>query len=195
MTGVLPSCSQATPAAIEPRIEAITGDRVVDQAKRRIRQQRVAGADRDRRPLPAKLSMVKNERTLRVGRAVGDDPAVAHLEDQRLAAGPLVQLQRQRPDRRVLVAQREAGLPLVRRDQVEALEVEDVAPAAGHLAVGDAEARWGACWRQLGDRLPAEDAVAEVAEDDRVGRRRDRALLQLVRRSCRRSAGCRACRP
>ncbi len=27
---------------------------------------------------------------------------------------------------------------LVRRDQVEALELEDVAPAAGHLAVGDA---------------------------------------------------------
>ena len=67
----------------------------------------------------------------------GQHALVAELEDQRLALRGVVELGRQRPDAGILVAQRKPRLALVRRDQIEAAEFGDIAPAARHLAVGD----------------------------------------------------------
>src|SRR6185437_10830725 len=66
----------------------------------------------------------------------------------------------------VLIGEREARLALVRRQQIEAFEIENVAPAARYLAVGDAERARRDRVGEAGYRAAVEDAVAEIAEDD-----------------------------
>src|ERR1700738_5515101 len=75
--------------------------------------------------------------------AAGEDTPVAELENDGFAIGLFVQLRRKRPHARVLVGEREPRLPLVRRNKVEALELEDITPAAGDLTVGNPEEAGG----------------------------------------------------
>ena len=75
-----------------------------------------------------------------------------------------MQLRSKRPHAGVLVGKRKARLALVGCDQVEALEIEDVAPPACNLAVGDPEGAGRQGADQLGDRAAVEDAVAKIAE-------------------------------
>ena len=79
-------------------------------------------------------------------------------------------LRGQRPHAGVLVGQGEPRLPFVGGDEIEAFEVQDVAPAAGHLAVGDAEDALRDGRGEPWNRPPVEDPVAEVAEHDSAGR-------------------------
>src|SRR6266581_4771706 len=106
-----------------------------DHRKRRVREKRVAGTDcidhsageafnREKRPVVDR----------RIG-AIGNDPAIAQLENQRFASRAPVQLERERPHDRILVPECEAGFALVRRDEIEILEFEDIPPSARHLAV------------------------------------------------------------
>ena len=85
-----------------------------------------------------------------------------------LQPGPLVKIERQRTDSRVLVAESEAGFALVRCDQIEILELEDVAPAVGDLAVGHAHRARRDGLGELRDCDLVEDAVAEIAEDNDI---------------------------
>src|SRR6266571_7391996 len=103
-----------------------------------------------------------------ISAAAGEHAALAELEHQRLAAGHVVERRGKRPDPGVLVAEREARLALVGRDEVEILEIGDVAPAARHLAVGDLEHLLRNRLDQPRDGAPVEDTVAEIAEYHRV---------------------------
>ena len=105
-----------------------------------------------------------------LGLAQVEHAAIAELQDQDLAVGLVVEPGGERADAGVLIAEREARLALVGRDQVEALEVGDVAPAAGDLAVGHLEDAARNRLDQRRDGAAVEDAVTEVAEDDGVGR-------------------------
>src|ERR1700720_54656 len=99
--------------------------------------------------------------------AAGEDTAVAELENDGFAIGLFVQLRRKRPHARVLVGEREPRLPLVRRNKVEALELEDITPAAGDLTVGNAEDTGGNGAGHHRDGAPVEDAVPKITEHDR----------------------------
>ncbi|CAB4699547.1 unannotated protein [freshwater metagenome] len=99
----------------------------------------------------------------------GEHAALAEFEDQRLALGRIIQCRGQRANAGILIAEREARLPLVRRNQVEALEIDDVPPATGDLAIRDLEDVFRNGRHQAGDRPPVEHAVPEVAEHDRIG--------------------------
>ena len=107
-------------------------------AQRRVGEQRVAGADRVDQAID---EAVDDEERVR---APGGRRARQVSTPRRRASGSAscicaasIEARRQRPHAGILVAERKARLALVRRDQVEAAEVGDVAPAARDLAVGD----------------------------------------------------------
>src|SRR5438105_15493177 len=100
---------------------------------------------------------------------VGQRAALAQLQDEMTAARLLEQPQRERPDDGVLIAEREAGLALVRREQVEVRELQDVAPPVRDLAVGDTQGPAGDLAHETADGVTVEDAVPEIAHDDDVG--------------------------
>jgi hypothetical protein len=91
------------------------------------------------------------------------------LEDEQPAARRIIKVGRERTNTGVLVAKCKPGLPLVRGDEIEALEVSDVAPTARHLTVGDTEAAIGQRLHQLRDGAAIEEAVAEIGEHHGVG--------------------------
>src|SRR5437879_3762049 len=64
-----------------------------------------------------------------IGAAAGQHPALAELQDERLAACAVIQRGGERPHAGILVAEGESRFPLVRRDQVKILEYGDVSPA------------------------------------------------------------------
>ncbi len=150
----------------------------VDQhGQRRIGQQRIAGAHRVDHPLDEAVDHEEAVERLVVARCWQvSTPRSPSLRISVLQSAASYSARRQRPDAGILVGEREARLALVRRDQVEALELGDVAPAAGDLAVGDLEHAVRDRRDQRRDGAPVEDAVAEIAEDHRVGR----ALLHRV---------------
>src|SRR5205823_5344102 len=102
--------------------------------------------------------------------AIGQDAALAELQDQVAAACALEESLRHRAHARVLVSEAEARLALVRRDEIEALKIQDIAPAVRHLTVGRAEHARSHRRRVLLDRRAMEDPVPEVAEDDDIRR-------------------------
>ena len=112
---------------------------VGDHGERGIGEQRVAGADGVDHALDEAVDDEEGAQRVVLARPAGQHAAVAELEHEDAAGGEVVELRRERADAGILVGHREPRLALVGRDQVEALEVEDVAPAARHLAVGDAE--------------------------------------------------------
>ena len=75
-----------------------------------------------------------------------------------------------------MVAEGEAGFPLVRSDQIELGEVENVAPPRGDLAVGHLERPARDVLNESGDRVAGEDPMPEVAHDHHVSRRRPEAV-------------------
>src|SRR3954471_3005164 len=102
--------------------------------------------------------------------AAGEHAALGQLEDQKLASCCVIDSRGKWPNAGVLVAECEPCLALVRRDEVEALKVGDVSPAAGNLAVRDTETtRWNRL-HQLGDSAPIEDAMAKVRKHHGVCR-------------------------
>ena len=121
-----------------------------EHRERRIGEQRIARADRVDQPIDETVDDEEAVEQLVVRVAAGQHAALAQLEDQQLATRRVVEVRGQRPNAGILVAERKARLALVRRDQVEALEVGDVAPAAGDLAVGDPETALGQRLDQFG---------------------------------------------
>ena len=110
---------------MEPRIVAIDVVLGRQHRQRRIGEQRVAGADRVDHA-STKLSTTKKLSSDSCSLvAAGQHAALAELEDQQSCSRACVVERRgQRPHAGILVAEREARLALVRRDQVEALEFE-----------------------------------------------------------------------
>ena len=94
---------------------------------------------------------------------------MAQLEDEVPAAGLAIELQRHRPDRRVLITEGESRFTLVGGDEVEIREVQDIPPAVRHLAVGDLQPARRNLPDDVGNRFAIEDPMAKVAEDDDVG--------------------------
>ena len=122
----------------------------------------------------------KAARITLLAHAAGEHAAIAELEDDGLALRLLVQVGGKRAHAGVLVGERKARFALVRRKQVETLEFENVAPAACHLAVGDAV---GAGRNGLGEsrnRPPIENAVAEIAEHYGARRRAGEIVHDLL---------------
>src|SRR5712692_3653978 len=107
--------------------------------KRRVSEERVAGADRIDHSAGEALDGEEGSHVDRRIGTVGNDPTVAQLENQRLAARAFVELQRERPHDRILVPECEAGFAFVWRDEIEILEFEDIPPPARHLAVCNPE--------------------------------------------------------
>ena len=103
------------------------------------------------------------------GPLVRQDASLAQLEDEVPAAGLAIELQRHRPDRRVLITEGESRFTLVGGDEVEIGEVQDIPPAVRHLAVGDLQPARRNLPDDVGNRFAIEDPMAKVAEDDDVG--------------------------
>src|SRR5258708_39486386 len=135
--------------------------------KRRVSEERVAGTDRIDHSAGEAFNGEKRPVVDRRVGTVGNDPAIAQLENQRLAARALVELQRERPHDRILVPECEPGFALVRRDVMEILEVADLPPPAPHLPFpppAHSIANPPPCRR---DPLAVKNAVAKVAEHHR----------------------------
>src|SRR3546814_18639301 len=69
----------------------------------------------------------------------------------------------------ILIGKGEPRLALVRRDQVEPLELEDISPPAGDLAVGNPQGSLGTGAGERRNGVSIGDAVPEVAETDDIG--------------------------
>src|SRR5438046_10665757 len=82
-----------------------------------------------------------------------------------------MELERERAHDRVLVAKREARLALVGSDEVESLELEDVAPSGRDLTVGNPERSSGNRGSEMGYRAAVKNAVTEIAEYDGIDAR------------------------
>src|SRR6267154_729126 len=99
-----------------------------DHRKRRVREERVAGTDRIDHSAGEAFNGEKRPVVDRRVGTVGNDPTVAQLENQRLAARAPVELQRERPHDRILVPECKARFAFVWRDEIEVLEFEDIPP-------------------------------------------------------------------
>src|SRR5262249_46028064 len=73
-----------------------------------------------------------------------------------------------RPDGRILIAERETNLLLIRREKIESLKIQNISPAARHLAIGNLEHVGRQAGRELRNGLTIEDAVAKIREDDNI---------------------------
>src|SRR5262249_44188105 len=115
---------------------------------------------------------VDDEETIQrfvIGIAACKHAALAQLEDEQLASRRIIEIRRERTNTRILIAESKTGLSLVRSDEIEALKVRYVSPAAGDLTVGNAEAGIGQCLHQLRNGAAIEKAMAEVREHYRIG--------------------------
>src|SRR5205807_2660502 len=100
--------------------------------------------------------------------ATRQNTALSELEYQELAPRLVVDQRRERSNTRILVADGEASLPLVRCDQIEIFEFRDVAPAACHLTICHAVDAFGDGIDQLRNRSLIEDSVTEIGVDDGI---------------------------
>src|SRR3546814_10506233 len=80
----------------------------------------------------------------------------------------------------ILIGKGEPRLALVRRDQVEPLELEDISPSAGNLAVGNPQGSLGNGTGERRNGVAIEDAVPKIAEDDDIGFGRGQGVRELV---------------
>src|SRR4051812_50035863 len=96
--------------------------------------------------------------------------ALAQLEDEQPATRRIVEVRSQRTNAGILVAEGKARLALIGRDQIKALKVGDVAPAACDLAVRDPETALGQRLHQFGDGAAVEKAVAENPKNNPIRR-------------------------
>src|SRR5437764_1538398 len=113
-------------------------------------------------------------------------PIPRHIDraDRRTTRGSSPPRLRARPPRRtvkvgserantgILIAESKTRLPLVRRDEIKILEVDNVAPTARYLTVGHPEAGRGQCLHEFGYRPPIEYSVAKIRQYDGLGRHR-----------------------
>src|SRR5262252_636277 len=146
--------------------------RVTDRehGKCSISEQRIAGTDRIDQPIDEAVDHKKAVMGFVVCTAAGEHAALAQLQDQKLAPGRVIDIGGEWPNAGILIAECEPRLALVRRDEVEALKIGDVAPAARNLAVGHAETTCRERLHQFRDGAPIEDAMAKVRKHHRVGR-------------------------
>src|SRR6516225_4926469 len=142
---------------------------VGQQRKRRVGEKGVSGADRVDYFVRKAVHHEERARVVLLAAAAGKNAAVAEFEYDGLAVSFLMQLDCQRPHPGILVGEGETRLALIGGQEVEALEFQNIAPTARHLAVGDAERALRDDARQSGDRAPVEDAMAKIAEHDRLG--------------------------
>src|SRR5882672_2519185 len=137
-------------------------------AERRVGEERIARADRVDDPLGEGIHHDVGIERLVFGAAAGQHPALAELENERLASRRIVQRRGERTHPGVLVAKSKPRLALVGGDQVEVLELGDVPPAARDLAVGDPEYSLRDRRYELGNSAAVEYPVAEIAENESV---------------------------
>src|SRR5262249_14656105 len=136
--------------------------------------------DRVHHPLDEAIDDKERPRVALLAGAARQQTAIAELEDQRLALRFCMQVRGKRTDASILIGERKAGFTLVRCQQIETFELQDVAPAARHLTVRDAK---GATRNSLSEaryRAPVENAVAKVAEYDRACRRLGQIAHDLI---------------
>src|SRR6267143_3185966 len=94
----------------------------------------------------------------------GEHATLAQLENQRLTFGGIVQRRCERTDAGILIRKRKSSFSLVRGNQIEALELRNVAPPAGHLTIRHFIRAGRDSFYQLRDGATVEHPVPEVTE-------------------------------